>query len=253
MISESVTYPLEGDKTAEILVVGGLLSLASGILGAIIAFFGALTFGLGLILLPIAFLPALGILGYYVRILETTAHGKHEPPAFDDLGRAFKDGIFATAIGVVYYLVPAVLFIVVAVFGGLIGGATGSEAGNAIGGVVIFAGFGVATLLTIALTYVYPAALTRYAVTDNVGAAFSFNELFDTILGMDYLVAWLFGFVILSVGGVVSSALGIIPFVGWVVAPVVQFLFAMMAYRAFGLAYNEGTHTAGTGGSTVTV
>ncbi|WP_135302367.1 DUF4013 domain-containing protein [Haloarcula amylovorans] len=239
MISDAITYPIEGEQTAEILVIGGVLSLVSGLLAAAITFIGALTLGLGFILLPLAFVPLLGILGYYVRILESTVSGRPEPPAFDDIGGAFKDGLFAAAIGVVYYLIPGVLFVVVALFGGLLGGALGNE-GGAIGGVLVFLGGGIAILLTIALTYVYPAALTRYGVTDNVGAAFSFSDLAETILSVDYLVAWLFGFVILAVGGAISGAISLIPLLGWIVAPVVQFLFAMMAYRAFGLAYNAG-------------
>lgn len=241
MISDSLTYPIEGENTAEILIIGGILSLLSGLLIGAISFLGALTLGIGFVLLPIAFIPTLGIVGYYVRILKSTVEGQDEPPAFDDLGMAFKDGLFATAIGFVYYLIPIILISITTVFGGFLGGSLGSDTGGMLGGTIIFVGFGLATILTIALTYIYPAALTRYAVLDNVGAAFSFSELSDTILGMDYLVAWLFGFIILSVGFFIAGAISLIPFIGWIIGPVIQFLFAMMAYRAFGLAYNAGT------------
>jgi hypothetical protein len=108
-------------------------------------------------------------------------------------------------------------------------------------------------ILAIALTYVYPAALTRYAVTNNVGAAFSLGELTDVILGTDYLIAWVFGFAILFAGGIIASIVGIIPIIGQLISPVIQFVFTIMAYRAFGLAYNAGIENASQSSSGTTV
>src|SRR6056297_2389992 len=123
MINDAINYPLEGDQTSDILVVGGVLSIISGILAAIFLLLSVFTFGLGFILMPLAFIPSLGIMGYYVRVLESTVDGGSEPPAFDDIAGAFKDGLVATAIGVAYYLIPSVLFLVAALFGGVLGGA----------------------------------------------------------------------------------------------------------------------------------
>ena len=128
--------------------------------------------------------------------------------------------------------------------GGGLGALIGGDAGDASLGIVTFLGFGAAMVLTTALTYVYPAALTRYAVTDNVGAAFSFGELTDVISGTDYLLAWVFGFVILFVSGMIVVTVFLIPFIGQLIAPAIQFLFSIMACRAFGLAYKAGTETA---------
>lgn len=243
MLGESIGYPFEGEQTGEIFLIGGLLSLATGVLLTVFLIIGALTLGLGLILLPLAFIPTLGILGYYVRVLRSTAKGEDEPPTFDELGTAFKDGLFATAIGVFYYLVPLMLFLIFGVIG-----SSGSDIGSGMG----VAGILVTGLLTVVLTYVYPAALTRYALTDTVGSAFAFSELRTTVASLDYLFAWGFGVVIFSVGSILASIVGIIPLMGWVVAPVIQFVFAIMAYRAFGVAYvsANGTDTPSTGAVT---
>jgi len=244
MIEDAIGYPLEGEETENILLVGGLLGLASGVMYAILLVIGFFTFGFGLIFLPLAFVPTIGILGYYVRVLDSTVAGDPAPPAFDDLGRAFKDGLVATALSFVYFLVPTVLFVAVALFGGLLGGVVGGDGGGTLGLLFILLGFGVATLLSLGLAYVYPAALTRYAVTDDVAAAFAVGALGETLASADYLVAWLFGLVILFVGGFVATLVGFIPFVGLVVAPVIQFIAAISAYRAWGLAYLAGTEAS---------
>ena len=247
MINDAINYPIEGDQTSDILLVGGVLSIISGILAAIFLLLSVFTFGLGFILMPLAFIPSLGIMGYYVRVLESTVDGGSEPPAFDDIAGAFKDGLVATAIGVVYYLIPSVLFLVAALFGGVLGGAAGNNGGGALALLFLIGGGGLATVLTIALTYVYPAALTRYATTDDIAAAFAFSDLIDTIGSIDYLVAWLYGLAILLVGGIVASIVGLIPLLGWLAAPVIQFLAAISAYRAWGLAYNAGTEATSQG------
>jgi len=233
MLSDALTYPIQGDHTAEILVVGGLLSFITGVLATLIFFLGFATLGIGLIFLPVAYLPSLSILGYLVRVLKSTAQGETAPPEFDDIGRAFKDGIFASVISFVYYLLPGLVFLVSA--------GIGAGIGNEVGGLFGLLGFLVGTVLTIALTYVYPVALTRYALEDNIGAAFSFGSMTATLASVDYLVAWLFGFLILAVGGVLSGIVSLIPLLGWIIAPVVLFFFSIMAYRAFGLAYTSAS------------
>lgn len=244
MIEDSIGYPFAGDNGVQILLVGGLLSLVSGVIALIISFLSFLTAGLSMILIPLAFLPTIPIFGYYVRVLKSTSEGDDTPPDFNNLGVAFKDGLFAIIIGLVYYALPLTIVIGTLLVGGGLGTVLGGDAGGTSFGIIAFFGIGVALILGIALTYIYPAALARYAVTDSIGAAFSFGKLTGVIFGTDYLVAWIFGFAILFAGGIVASLVGIIPLLGQLISPVIQFVFTIMAYRAFGLAYKAGTEHA---------
>lgn len=232
MIQESIQYPFEGDNTFERLVIGGGLSLVSFFIYGAISILGVLTLGLGLVLLPLSGLPLLGVAGYCVRVLRSTVEGDAEPPAFDDVGRAFRDGLFASILGLIYYFVPIVLFVAFVLLGGSIG--------NDAGAIVSTVGTLVAGVLGIGASYVYPIGLTRYAMADDLTAAFAFGELTSTMGSVEYLTAWLFGFLTFTVGCIAGAVVVWIPFLGWVAGPLIVFIVTLMSCRAFGLAYTRG-------------
>ncbi|MDY6776363.1 MAG: DUF4013 domain-containing protein [Halobacteria archaeon] len=57
-------------------------------------------------------LPIFVVTGYYVRVLRTTVEGDERPPSFDDWGDLLVEGLKATVIGIIYMIIPALVFFV---------------------------------------------------------------------------------------------------------------------------------------------
>lgn len=100
-------------------------------------------------------------------------------PEWDDWGKLLRDGFFVTVAEIVYTL-PFILLIIVgaAATGGLTS-VTGSE--NAAGLIATTGGLGILCLVflfVIALLLLMPAILIQYAIKDDFGALFRFNEVF---------------------------------------------------------------------------
>lgn len=148
--------------------------------------------GLGKILIGglLLFLPIIGwaiVGGYFIRTLREVSLGGENLPEWTDFGELLVKGLLAWA-GSLLYQLPGFLL-------------SGGDDFNALGslwGLVVF--------------IVLPAALIRFAVTDNFGAFFDFSEIFNfiqrnlnnyVIALVLSLVAWfmsLFGFILLVLG-----------------------------------------------------
>jgi len=211
MLSDALYYPTRSDDALMTILIGGVLTMLS------------------FLLIPVFF-----VFGYFLRVLDRTVEGVEEPPKFDDWGDLFKNGLLAFVVTVVYYLIPVLAF---AVLGGL-GALTGSGDLAAAGGLIAVLVSGV---LFVALTYVYPAAITNFAQSGSLGDAFAFGEISDVVLSGDYFMAWLLGFVIFVGGFVVVGILSIIPILGTIVGLFVNFYIQVAAYRVFGTAFRQAT------------
>lgn len=222
MLGDALYYPTRGENAVMTILIGGVLTLLS------------------FLLVPIFF-----VFGYFVRVLEQTVNGEDEPPAFSEWGDLGMKGLMAFIITLVYYAIPILAF---AGLGG-IGAVTGSE-NVAIASLSI--AIVVGGVLFIALTYVYPAALTNFAKTGQLGQAFAFGDISEVVLSGDYLVAWLVGFLIFVGGFVVVGMLSIIPLLGTLVGLFVNFYIQVAAYRVFGFAFRRATGAGGSGSFTTT-
>lgn len=209
MLSDALYYPTRGEQSVLTIILGGVLSLLS------------------ILLIPLLF-----VFGYYVRVLETTANGADEPPQFDDWGSLGVSGLVAVLVTAAYYLVPVLAFAGLGGIGALTGDSGAAMAGMAVALVV-------AGVLWVALTYVYPAALTNFATSGRAGAAFAFGDIKDVVLSGSYLGAWAVGFLIFAGGFVVLGVLSLIPVVGTIVGLFVNFYIQMAAYRVFATAYRR--------------
>lgn len=221
MLSDALYYPTRSDDALMTVLIGGVLTMLS------------------ILLIPVFF-----VFGYFLRVLERTVEGVDEPPKFDEWGDLFKNGLLAFLVTVVYYLIPILAF---AVLGGL-GALTGSGDLAAAGGLLAVLVSGV---LFVALTYVYPAAMTNFARTGSVGDAFAFGEISDVVLSSDYFVAWLLGFVIFVAGFMLVGVLSLIPVLGTIVGLFVNFYIQVAAYRVFGTAFRQATESTGTSVSAI--
>lgn len=211
MFQNAIDAVTDGDDAAKTLLVGGVLTL------------------LGFLLVPVV-----PVAGYLLSVLDRTREGE-TVPEFDDWGRLFADGLKAIAVTLVYALVPAVL--AVSLF---LGGAAALVSGrDATGAVALLAGVAVATVTSLAIWYVLPAALARLAAENRVGAAFEFGALAPVLRSGEYATGWLAALVILLVGGAVVGALAAVPVFGWLAAPFVAFPVNVVAFAVYGRAYGD--------------
>ncbi len=193
-IGKSFTYVFEDPNWITKLVIGGLVSLV-----------------------PIVNFAALG---YMVTTLKNVADGQPQPlPEWSNFGDYFMKGLYVF-VGALVYAAPIILIyccmFVLSMAAGL--GASGNnDAGGALAGLV-----GIVTmclwclmaLFILVVAVMFPAALTRYAVTNQLSVFWDFRGNFDLISKnlANYIIAilivWVAGFV--AGFGVILCFIGVI-------------------------------------------
>lgn len=220
MIQDALNYLRTDDDWTRTVLIGGILSL----LGVLVV-------------------PTLLVFGYLVRVLRGTMHGDDRPPAFDEWGDLFVDGVKAFAITLAYGFVPAAVGTAVVV-GGILsfavvaGGGNGAAAGG-LGLAVVIVGSLLALALGLVAAYVAPAATAAFAETGRLRAAFSVSDLRPVLLSGTYATAWLSAFVVVVAGGLVGAALNAIPVLGLVITGFVTFYAGVAAYYIVGHAWGD--------------
>lgn len=165
-LEDLLTFPLESDDWLVTLLIGG-----------------ALTFG-GFLLVP-----AIAVAGYLVETMRGGLADDTEPPGFDDWGQMLEDGLFATAILLVYQVVPVVVFVVLfTVSSGLV--ATGSDAGAGLGLLGFLASVGLYAVLSLAFVYVGVAGVVNYAREGSLAAGFDVGTLRTVVTSGEWLYAF---------------------------------------------------------------
>lgn len=213
MIQEGISYPLKGEDALGGIVLGTLLVVGSFLL-----------------------IPGIILLGYLVEVLEQSARGESEPPAFDDWGGMLVDGLKAIVVTFVYGVLP---FGIMSVFVSSLaaGGVTEGGAGGVLAGVGLI-GILVSVVVSVVVYYLLPAALTNMAVEDSLGAAFDFSSLKDVLLSGDYLIAWLVPFGISFLLNIVVFILAV-TVVGLLLVPTLQFYVQVAVFFMFGRAFGK--------------
>jgi hypothetical protein len=220
MIQQSLQY-LRNDEEqwVKTVLIGGILSL------------------LGVLIVP-TFL----VLGYLVRVVRGTMHDDEQPPAFDEWGDLFVDGLKAFVVTFVYGLVPGLIVTVViggSIFSFVAGGGSESASLVGLGMVGLLVGGLLAFVLGLLAAYVIPAAVAAFAETIGLGAAFSIGELRPVLTSGTYATAWGYGLAIIVVAGLVAGALNAIPVLGSIAGAFIGFYAAVAAYYLIGHAWGE--------------
>lgn len=190
---KAFSYPFQDPEWVKKILIGGLMYL------------------LGFLFIPL-FFP----MGYMIQTMKNVATGV-EPalPQWDDWGGYFVKGLMAWLIPMI---IIWVLYIVVVMVVGGGASATGSESvSNAAGSIMGICMCGIYVLqflYAIVLAVITPAALMKYAVTGEFGAAFRIGELFALIkknIGA-YIVVILLCWVAGLVGelGVIACGIGLL-------------------------------------------
>ena len=217
-IDDALRYPMEDDDWVVTALVGGVLSLLSFLV-----------------------VPGILVYGYLVRAVRERAEGATRPPAFENWGELFVDGLKAWVIGIVYMLVPLVVF-GVTVGGSLLAMGTGTRAGAGAGLAGLFGGLVVSFVLSLLFGYVATAAIIHFACTGEFGAGFDFGTLRTLVLSAEYATPWLVSVALFIAVNVAVNLLNVIPFVGSLVAvilsPFATFYVAVVATDLWAGGYN---------------
>jgi hypothetical protein len=120
------------------------------------------------------------VAGYVVGITRRTARGESQPlPEWDDLGTLFVDGARALAVYLGHIIPLGILATVLALaVGGVFQSENTPDSLRIIAMLIVFAGYVLLTVASIAVLLYLPAAFTRFVVQDKVAAAFDVRENF---------------------------------------------------------------------------
>lgn len=225
MLGDALEYPARGEDALTTVLVGGLLPLFAILIG----FVGlALTVLLvGLAVLPLAIVPGIALLGYYVAVLRAVGSGDPDPPRFRNWKRLLVDGLRHLAITVVY-AIP--LFVLVGLFLAVVaagGTATGDAAEVVVALAAVLVG-GLAACYLLAFAYVRPLAIANFARESRMRAAFDLGTIRAAGISKAYALAWLLAALVWLVGGALEGALSIVLmgfFVGFYVDVVRYYLY----------------------------
>ncbi|MBM4240871.1 MAG: DUF4013 domain-containing protein [Euryarchaeota archaeon] len=178
------------------------------------------------ILFIISFLiiPAFLVLGYVFKALKACIVGVSELPDLDDWGGMFVDGLKVFVVQLVYFIIPFLIIFVgilasIASIMSIQSEGTFISPTAAIGTITGVAIIGVFLMIVIIPIFAMAVANMAY-YNGELGAAFRFSEIIDKIgkigwvdLIIWYVVLWIIFFII----GIVSSILGLIPVIGWII------------------------------------
>jgi hypothetical protein len=194
-IGKSFTYVFEDPNWIMKVLIGGLVSLV-----------------------PIVNFAALG---YMVTALKNVADGQSQPlPEWGNFGDHFMKGLYVF-VGALIYMAPIILvyccMMAVSAILPAAGSAGGRDAAGALAGVAGILSFCFMCLIMlfgVVVAVMFPAALTRYAMTSQLSVFWDFRGNFDLIsknIGnyiMAILIVWVAGF--LAGFGVILCFIGVI-------------------------------------------
>ena len=233
IISNAISYPFS--DIGKFIMVGILVLLAG--LSSFIAPFGIQNNSiLALIILLIALIFAIVLSGYNVDVIKNGIDNSDEIPSIDFM-KNFVNGLKTLVIGIVYFIIPIIIMLVLGMITGAIGAGLDHLA-EAMGVTFI-----IAAIIFILFAIFEIVALARFADTGELGAALSIGEVVEDAkrVGIFKIIGFLIvAFIIALVATFLSSLLAIIPFIGLIIAVIVLGAFVtLFIYRGFGLLYAD--------------
>lgn len=207
-IEALLTYPMESDDWLVTVLVGGVLMFLSFLV-----------------------VPAFFVYGYFVRVLRAGMEDAPEPPAFDEWGELFVEGLVAFVVLFVYQIVPLVVF-AVTVGGSFVALATGSRTGAGLGIAGLFGGLALTVVVAIVFSYVGLVGVANYAREGELAAGFDFDVIADVATSADYAVPWAVAVLVLLVASVIAS----IPILGVFVVFYASIVAARLVGEGFAAA-----------------
>jgi len=181
--------------------------------------------------------------GYIVRVFE----GADTAPEVDRWGKLFVDGWKLNIIGIVYFLIPLIIALIVLALtagfgeltllfenianpGALLGMFMGSLAVTAIVFIIFAIIFGLFGVI----------GMVKFARSGKMGDAFHFSEIIAQIgkIGWGkYIVALIVFFIIIFI---IVIILSLIPIIGWIILFIIEPLLAIWQGRFYSKLYDAG-------------
>ncbi|WP_330630500.1 DUF4013 domain-containing protein [Halocatena halophila] len=180
MIVDALKYPFRGDDRARTFGIGSALMILTVLLVQVGRSLPSAIFLLAFVVI-LTLLAT--VFGYLVRCMSQAQGATCDPPAFAQPKRLLIQGASAIAIALAYFLVPFVLILLEVVLSG--GAVTGLTVGMTL----------LTYLLLLIEIFLLPVAVTNYAITDDIRAAFDFKTIASGVATGTYVVSFLIAFV----------------------------------------------------------
>ena len=232
ILSKSISYPFS-DLTKFLMVgIGVLIVDFDTIFGDI---FGTESF-MVIIGLLIAFLFSIVMSGYSISVIKKGIDNLNEIPSFD-FANNFVDGIKLIIIGIVYFIIPLIITLVLLFVFGAIGSGINQVAGSlgiwGLLAVIVFIIFGIFAIV----------AQARFAISHSISDALSIGEVFEDVKRIGILKIILFliiAFILIVVLALILSVMTVIPVIGAAIIDILLggFIFLFVNY-GIGLLYAE--------------
>jgi hypothetical protein len=199
-----------------------------------------------LILTVISIIPIVNFMsgGYYLRIIKSTLAGVDEVPEFDDLGELFIDGIKIIIVGIVYMIVPLIIY-AIAWLPLLFTGDPYSVTSGIMSGLTIVLMI-IAFVVTFIVSLLLLPAIVNMALYDSeLGAAFRFSEVLGRIkaIGWGDYILWIIAIWITTViAGFIIGIIGailLIILIGFLVWFLGGAYLSMFQARSLALLFGE--------------
>jgi hypothetical protein len=230
ILSDAIRYPFS-DITKFLIV--GILALLAGITSVLYptGSDGSVIF---ILLAIISLVFAFIISGYGVAVIRNTIKNSDEIPGIDPVANII-DGIKVAIIGIVYYIIPLILVVIISFALGLIGAGL-----NQVSAVVIIASI-IGIILFVLFSIFEIVAVARFADKGELGAALSIGEVIEDAKRVGILNIILFTIVaviLILILSLIAGVLALIPIIGIIVGVIILGGFMILFYnRGIGLLY----------------
>lgn len=238
-LSEALRYPFRGDRSPDLFVIGGLLGLVTVITGQLSV---ALSSSNPLFALPFAVVTAVTavvLLGYLLRVFETTAAESETPPSFRPLGSMLRRGCRLAVLSIGYaILLSAVFAVVLTVFTRL---PFAAESVGFTGSMVFFLLSTTTLVAVLAIGYAYSVAVGRTAEGATIIEAIDIRSQRPVLVDGGYAVAWTAALVVVVPGwGFLAAAFSRRTIFG-VIAVFLAFYAHLVSVRVLARGYRSAT------------
>ena len=230
ILSDAVSYPFS-DITKFLIV--GILALLAGITSVLYptGSDGSVIF---ILLAIISLVFAFIISGFGVAVIRNTIKNSDEIPGIDPVANII-DGIKVAIIGIVYYIIPLILVVIISFALGLIGAGL-----NQVSAMVIIASI-IGIILFVLFSIFEIVAVARFADKGELGAALSIGEVIEDAKRVGILNIILFTIVaviLILILSLIAGVLALIPIIGIIVGVIILGGFMILFYnRGIGLLY----------------
>lgn len=226
MSNEAFSYPLQAEHRLKTIGIGGLLHLFPVAILSLLDFLSQsiTAFLIAMVSVLLIILSTLFLMGYWLRVLRSTAQGEETLPEFTDWSELLVNGLKWIPIHIVY-LIPTLTLFAMAILVGWTGG-------ESLSSVISF----VAYAIGLGTLFFLPAALTNVALTGRLGAAFEVRNIGKAALSSQYFIGAVFVYIIYGFFNEIES----VPIM--IIGAFIQFYLLVVASYLIGSSCGPNLH-----------